>query len=289
MAVKIQTIKEIRIFLGEELRDLYNENEIRVLSDTLITTVTGKTKLHILYDNDYPVSRRDAEKITELTAELKKGKPVQYVLGETTFYNCLIRVNSSTLIPRPETEELVDLIIKENNGFSGDIFDFGTGSGCIAIALAANLPYAAVKGFEISEKAIDTARENAELNNVRVSFIRNDIFNPDPGEIGNAGIIVSNPPYVRDSEKILMARNVIDFEPHLALFVTDSDPLAYYNAILRIAENALLPAGRIYFEINEKMGNSMSTLLKSYNYSDIQVVADLSNKDRIVKGIKNVG
>jgi release factor glutamine methyltransferase len=124
---------------------------------------------------------------------------------------------------------------------------------------------------------------------VRVSFIRSDIFNPDHGEIGKAGIIVSNPPYVRDSEKILMARNVIDFEPHLALFVTDSDPLAYYNAILRIAENALLPAGRIYFEINEKMGNSMSTLLKSYNYSDIQVVADLSNKDRIVKGTKNVG
>jgi len=289
MAVKIQTIKEIRIYLDEELRDLYNESEIRVLSDILIKTVTGITKLHILYDNDYPVSRRDAEKITELTAELRKGKPVQYVLGETTFYNCRIRVNSSTLIPRPETEELVDLIIKENNGFNGDIFDFGTGSGCIAIALAANLPFAAVKGFEISDKAIGTARENAELNNVNVPFIRGDIFNPDRDEIGKAGIIVSNPPYVRDSEKHLMGRNVIDFEPHLALFVTDSDPLAYYNAILRIAENALLPAGRIYFEINEKMGNSMATLLKSYNYSEIQVVADLSNKDRIVKGIKYVG
>ena len=289
MAVKIQTIKEIRIYLADELRDLYGNTEIRVLSDILIKNVTGMTKLHNIYDNDFPVSRRDAEKIMELTGELKKGKPVQYVLGETTFYDCIIRVNSSTLIPRPETEELVDLIIKENRDFQGNIIDFGSGSGCIAIALAANLPLSTVTGMEISDKAIETARENAVLNNVRVSFIKGDIFNPDTKEIGRAGIIVSNPPYVRESEKLLMSGNVIDFEPHLALFVTDSDPLAYYNAVLGIAQDILLPAGRIYFEINEKMGEKMTALLKSYNYSEIKVISDLSSKDRIIKGIKYAG
>jgi release factor glutamine methyltransferase len=288
MGVKIQTIKDIRFYLAKELAGVYNEPEIRALADIIIKTVLGITKLHQLYDGAYMVTGMQAEKFYKLTAELKTGKPIQYILGETTFYNCTIKVNGSTLIPRPETEELVALIVRENKEYEGNIIDFGTGSGCIAIALAANIPLSALTGIEISDDAIRIAQENAFLNNVKVSFIKGDIFNLDPESVGRAGIIVSNPPYVRDSEKPLMARNVLDFEPHLALFVTDSDPLVYYNAILKLADKILLRDGRLYFEINEIMGKSMILLLESFNYSEIEILSDINNKERIIKGRKNV-
>jgi release factor glutamine methyltransferase len=287
MAVKIQTIKDIRFYLTKELTDVYKEPEIRALADILIKTVTRTTKLHQLYDNGYLVTRGDAEKIIEITKELKTGRPLQYVLGEITFYNCIIKVNSSTLIPRPETEELVDLIIRENKGYKGNIIDFGAGSGCIAIALAANLPSAMLTGIEISEDAIRIAQENAVLNKVKVSFIKGDIFTLDQEVVGKAGIIVSNPPYVRNSEKPLMAKNVLDFEPHQALFVSDTDPLKYYKTILKLADIILLPGGRLYFEINEAMGRSLNLLFESFDYYEIEIVRDINNKERIIKARKN--
>jgi release factor glutamine methyltransferase len=288
MGVKIQTIKDIRFYLVKELLGIYQETEIRSLADIIIRTVIGITKLHQLYDNGYLVTGQQAEKILKIAEELKTGKPVQYILGETTFYNCTIKVNGSTLIPRSETEELVDLIVRENKGYQGNIIDFGTGSGCIAIALAANLPLSVLTGIEISDEAICIAQENARLNNVHVSFIKDDIFTLDSEVVSKAGIIVSNPPYVRNSEKFLMNKNVLNFEPHLALFVTDSDPLIYYNAILKLADKLLLRGGRLYFEINEMMGKSLILLLESFDYSEIEIVADLNNKERIIKGRKDV-
>ena len=288
MGVKIRTIKDIRFYLSKELKDVYNETEIRVLADIIIKTVTGTSKLHQLYDNGYLIRAKDAEKIIWITGELKTGKPIQYILGETTFYNCTIKVNGSTLIPRPESEELVDLIIRENKGYNGNILDFGSGSGCIAIALATNLPLAKLTGIEISDDAIRIAQKNAVLNNVKASFIQGNIFAFDNDSVSKAGIIVSNPPYVRNSEKSLMAKNVLDFEPHLALFVTDSDPLIYYKAILNLAEKLLLPQGRLYFEINEVMGRSLIQLFESYDYSEIEIVHDINDKERIIKGRKNV-
>jgi len=287
MGVKIQTIKDIRFFLLKELSDVYPEPEIRVLSDIIIKTVTGRTKLHQLYDNGYKVERREVERIIAITEELKSGRPVQYIIGETIFYNCTFKVNNFTLIPRPETEELVDLIIRENKGYEGNIIDLGSGSGCIAVALAANLTSAIVTGIEISDDAIRIARENAVLNKVKVSFKKDDIFTLDYGKTGNAGIIVSNPPYVRNSEKQMMAKNVLDFEPPLALFVTDTDPLIYYKAILEIAEYILLPGGRLYFEINEAMGKEMKQLVKSFDYSEVEIIKDIHEKERIIKGRKN--
>jgi len=288
MGVKIQTIKDIRFYLVKELLGIYQETEIRSLADIIIKTVIGITKLHQLYDNGYLVTGQQSEKILKIVEELKTGKPVQYILGETTFYNCTIKVNGSTLIPRSETEELVDLIVRENKGYQGNIIDFGTGSGCIAIALAANLPLSVLTGIEISDEAICIAQENARLNNVHVSFIKGDIFTLDSEVVSKAGIIVSNPPYVRNSEKFLMNKNVLNFEPHLALFVTDSDPLIYYNAILKLADKLLLRGGRLYFEINEMMGKSLILLLESFDYSEIEIVADLNNKERIIKGRKDV-
>jgi release factor glutamine methyltransferase len=197
-------------------------------------------------------------------------------------------LNSSTLIPRPETEELVDLIIKENKNFNGNIIDFGTGSGCIAIALAMKFPLSELTGIDISEDALNIARENAVLNKVKVSFIKGDILDFNKTEIGKAGIIVSNPPYVRDSEKSLMGKNVLDFEPHQALFVPDSEPLLYYRAILEIAAHILLPRGRLYFEINEAMGAVLVQLMKLFGYSEIQIIPDINDKERFIKGRKNV-
>ncbi|HZY26610.1 MAG TPA: peptide chain release factor N(5)-glutamine methyltransferase [Bacteroidales bacterium] len=288
MAVKIQTIKDIRIYLKKELNDIYNEPEIRVLSDILIKTITGISKLHQLYDNGYPITGNEANKITKFTSELKSGRPVQHVIGETTFYNCTIKVNEATLIPRPETEELVDRIIMQNKDYDGNIIDFGTGSGCIAIALAGNLKQSNVTGTDISEEAVRIANQNSILNNVRVNYLIDDIFNPHFEKLPTAGIIVSNPPYIRNSEKLHMHKNVLSFEPHLALFVDDSEPLVFYDAILKLSEKLLLPGGRIYFEINEAMGSPLATLIESFSYSEIIITSDINDKQRIIEARKKV-
>lgn len=288
MGVNIQTIKDIRFYLAKELDEIYQVQEISALSNIIIKTVTGVARLHQLQNSEQVVTSEQTEKIIEICNELKKGRPVQYILGETEFYDCIIKLNNATLIPRPETEELVHLIINENKGFQGEIIDFGTGSGCIAIALAANIPRSIINGIDISEEALTIARDNAHLNKVNVRFITGDIFNFNYTTIGRAGIIVSNPPYVRNSEKLLMSKNVLGFEPHLALFVDDSEPLVYYKAILNIAEKILIPGGRLYFEINEAMGSEMVKLLSSFEYSDIHLIADINSRDRIIKGTKHV-
>ncbi|MBN2634478.1 MAG: peptide chain release factor N(5)-glutamine methyltransferase [Bacteroidales bacterium] len=230
------------------------------------------------------VTAKQARRIKEICRELKTGKPLQYVLGETSFYNCSIRVNEAVLIPRPETEELVDFIIKDNRGYRGRIVDLGTGSGAIAIALAVNLPGSKVTGTDISQEALEVARKNAALNSAEVSFLNEDILDPSPALLNMTGLIVSNPPYVRTSEKKHMSKNVTDFEPHQALFVPDSDPLIFYIAALKIASRALLPGGKIYFEINEAMGPEMIDLLTAYGFREIELRQDLNGKDRIIKG-----
>jgi release factor glutamine methyltransferase len=289
MCINLQTTKDIRLYLAKELEVIYQEPEISALANTIIKTVFGIKKLHqLLFITGQSITSEQARRIIGICKELKTGKPIQYVLGETTFYDCIIRVNSATFIPRPETEELVDLVIRENRYYPGSIIDIGTGSGCIAIALAANLPGAVITGIDISDEAIMIAQENSLLNNVTVRFVKGDIFNLDFEILKKAGIIVSNPPYVRNSEKQFMSKNILDFEPHTALFVTDNDPLVYYRTILKLADIILLPGGRLYFEINEAMGKSMVQLLESAGYSGVEIVADLNGKDRIIKGTRDV-
>jgi release factor glutamine methyltransferase len=287
MGVNIQTIKEIRLYLKEELQGLYPEHEINGMSAIIVKDVLRSPLIHNLALPETPVQKKHVRRITGICSELKKGRPLQYILGYTEFYNCTIRVDRNTLIPRPETEELVDLIIKENRGFTGLVLDAGTGSGCIAVALAINLPGTSVKGFDISEGAIIKARENATLNKARVTFLVADIFNPDPDLFPGTGIIVSNPPYIRESEKKQMAVNILGYEPPTALFVPDSDPLVYYRAIIKLASRILVPPGKVYFEINEAMGKPLSELLITSGYASVEIINDLNNKERIIKGIKN--
>ncbi|MBI5010284.1 MAG: peptide chain release factor N(5)-glutamine methyltransferase [Bacteroidia bacterium] len=286
--MKVQTIRDIRSCITLELRGLYPENEISALTRIILLTLPGVKKLHHITDQELPVSTENASRIFNIISQLKAGRPIQYITGNTEFYNCTILVNEATLIPRQETEELIDLIIRENKNFSGTILDIGTGSGCIAVALAMNLTGAAVTGTDISQEALEVAEKNAELNNVKVHFIRDDIFHPERIYEFEVDIIVSNPPYVRESEKQYMNRNVLEHEPHTALFVTDSDPLVYYRAILESAEKVLRPAGKIYFEINEAMGNELAKMLEGYGYHEIKLIQDLNGKARIIKGIKNV-
>jgi release factor glutamine methyltransferase len=287
MSVSIKTINDIRSYISNELKGIYPDYEIIALSNIIIKTVTGSSKLHLLALPEQRISQTLIRKITNICTELKTGKPIQYIFGETTFYNCYINLSEATLIPRQETEELVDLIIKENRGFKGNITDIGTGSGCIAIALAANLPGSSVTGIDISAEALKIAEKNSRQNNVPATFIEADIFSFDKDLIAKTNIIVSNPPYVREKEKQFMNKNVIDFEPHSALFVPDSDPLVYYRRILEIAEQVLMPAGKIYFEINEAFGRQMIELLQLFNYTDLLIIKDINNKARIIKGIRH--
>jgi release factor glutamine methyltransferase len=287
MSVKIQTLKDIRNYLLKELKSTYPEQEIKSITNLIFKTHFGIEKLHLLIDSGQIVSFNTISRIIEICDELKTGKPVQYVLGETSFYNCIIKVNNETLIPRPETEELVDLVIRENKGFRGKIIDFGTGSGCIAIALKKTLKEAEVTGIDISRGALQLASSNAILNDVDVSFLKGDILQFDTGLITPSEIIVSNPPYVLESEKKYMNRNVLDFEPHNALFIPDEDPLLFYSAIVKLSGRIMMPGGKLYFEINENKGREILRLLESAGYSEVKIINDINGKNRIIKGMFN--
>jgi release factor glutamine methyltransferase len=211
--------------------------------------------------------------------------PVQYILGETEFYGRKFFVNENVLIPRCETEELVDLIINENRSNSINILDIGTGSGCIAVSLDCELPDARVYAIDISTVALKIATQNNDYNKANVLFAEYDILgNVEFPHDTKFEVIVSNPPYVRTSEKQYMHANVLEHEPHIALFVEDSSPLIYYEACLRFAENYLADRGKIYVEINEFLGAETLALFRNYGY-DAVLIKDLSGKDRIIKAM----
>jgi release factor glutamine methyltransferase len=288
MAVKLRTIKDIRNYLSGELSGQYRNGELRSIINIIISRVFEIDNIsYLLKENEEITENGKIKKVVSFCSELKTGKPLQYVLGETLFYNCTIMVNPGVLIPRPETEEMVDLIVKENRGFTGKIIDIGTGSGCIAVALAVNFPLSKVTGIDKSGEAILTASKNAEKNNAAIKFIKADLFKIDTSEFQKADIIVSNPPYVRNSEKKLMKQNVLGFEPRQALFVPDNDPLKFYRAILNLARHIMYPGGAVYFEINEAMGKQIHDLLESYKFYEIEIIKDINSKDRIAKGKKH--
>jgi release factor glutamine methyltransferase len=227
---------------------------------------------------------------------LKKEKPLQYIVGETEFYGLPFLVNENTLIPRPETEELVELIIKSYNlqptTYNPKILDIGTGSGCIAISLAKNITNSQVFAIDVSEKALTTAKKNAEINEVTINFIQADILKVDDLEnLSNSNsklpsqydVIVSNPPYVRNLEKSEIKPNVLEYEPHLALFVDDSDALLFYRKIAELAKKNLKENGKLYFEINQYLGKETVELLENLGFNDVVLKKDIYGNDRIIQ------
>jgi len=231
-------------------------------------------------------SEIESKEIQDIVSRLKTAEPLQYIIGIADFYSLEFEVTPSVLIPRPETEELVDMILHEHADLEGGILDVGTGSGCIAITLSKHLPNANVTGIDISPEALSVARRNAERNEVNTAFRQADILSSEPTMPflpTNFDLIVSNPPYVMEQEKATMEKNVLDYEPSLALFVPDADPLLFYKAIARFGRTHLNPGGQLYFEINPLRGNECAGMLHEAGYKDIQLLRDLSGKERFIK------
>lgn len=254
---------------------------------------------YILMEHFWDISRSDVllnqkvaevneEELSSLIKRINTAEPVQYITGEAWFYDRKFKVNKNVLIPRFETEEIVHLIINEHKKKQDlRILDACTGSGCIAISLDAELNNSQTFAVDISDEALQTAMSNAELNSTPVTFIQDNLLEPDLDKLpNNLDIFVSNPPYVKESEKALMHSNVLDYEPHLALFVEDENPLIFYKALTKLAANLLKPSGKIYFEINEQLGKETAEVLRSFDFQNIRLVKDLNGKDRIVVGEK---
>ena len=257
------------------------------MAQKVLEHVLQKNRLELSLNRDQELSAAATTAIAPLVERLLRHEPLQYVLGIAHFYGLELAVDERVLIPRPETEELVHLILQEHQGQKNlHILDIGTGSGCIPIALAANLEEAQVYGMDISEGALAVASSNAEKCQVRVSWLLQDIFKPvqhlPPQSLH---IITSNPPYVLESEKELMRQNVLAYEPHLALFVPDEDALKYYSRITEVGQALLKKGGKLYFEINERYGSGVKELLLQAGYSSAEVVKDLFGKERMVRGV----
>lgn len=277
----MNTIRQLSQYALQELKDTYNPQEIQSICRIVFLDVLQYTKIDIHIRKNEILDESFVDKFFEIVRLLKIGHPLQYIIGETEFSGLKFGVNPSTLIPRPETEELV-LLAKKRLAAGKKVLDIGTGSGCIAIALSAACPEAEITGIDISPEAVETARANAVRNRVKVEFLIRDILHFETEAWQQYDLIVSNPPYVRESEKQEMQRHVLDHEPHRALFVPDSDPLLFYRRIAEFGCRYLASGGFLYFEINEALGKETAALLENYNYRQIHVVKDLFDKDRFV-------
>lgn len=282
MAVKIQTIKDIRSFLSQEINDIFPPEEIWAMSNIIVRDVLGISDIERLRDPDKLLSEKEIVTIQNIASELKTGKPIQYILGEAPFYGLTFKVTPDTLIPRQETEELVRHIITENASLEGDILDIGTGTGCIAIALSVNMQKANLFASDFSREALEVAQINAQKNNVKVTFIHDDILNTSID--GSFDIIVSNPPYVLESEKRMMSINVVNFEPPTALYVPDDKPLLFYEKIAEFASEHLKEKGKLYFEINEAFGPQVAEMMRSKGFQKVRIIKDINGKDRFAEG-----
>jgi release factor glutamine methyltransferase len=273
------------LHIQSELQGLYPDTEIRSFSNLIIEKLTGFSRTEMIVNKNTLFSDDQRHTIENFIENLKKFVPIQYILGETEFFGLPFHVNESVLIPRPETEELVDWIRNENDRNANlHMLDIGTGSGCIPISLKHEFPNATVDGFDISEQALETAKSNATLNKLKVTFSKVDILNaPDFDKRWN--IIVSNPPYVTELEKDEMQPNVLDHEPHLALFVPDNDPLLFYRHIARFALKHLQANGKLYFEINRGYGQACVELLTGLGFRDVELRKDISGNDRMVRAV----
>ena len=280
------TIKHYRDQFIQELTPLYDAGEAESFFYLILEAKHQLKRVDLALQPDLVFSKAELETWNLILEQLKKEIPIQYLLGSTHFYGLELEVNPNVLIPRPETEELVDWIIQSSKfkvqSSKFKILDIGTGSGCIAISLAKNLPNAEVFALDVSDKALATAQKNAELNQVTIQFIHQSIL-----EIEDLGqqfdLIVSNPPYVRHLEKQEIKKNVLDNEPHLALFVEDNDALIFYQKIAELAMKNLNPQGQLYFEINQYLGQETLDLLQEMGFKDITLRKDIYGNDRMIQ------
>jgi release factor glutamine methyltransferase len=280
-------IKEYRAQFIQELTSMYGEGEAESFFYLILEEKQQLKRIDLALQPDLVFSEEEIAVWNSILEQLNLEIPIQYLLGKTSFYGLDFEVNENVLIPRPETEELVDWIISQNLRISESqnlkILDIGTGSGCIAISLAKNLPNAQVFAIDVSKKALATAQKNAVQNEVNVTFIEQNILQTlDLGQ--EFDIIVSNPPYVRNLEKEEIKKNVLEHEPHLALFVEDDDALIFYIKIAELTQKNLKSSGQLYFEINQYLGKEMVELLQKMNFKNIELRKDIYGNDRMMRG-----
>ena len=296
------TIDEARKEIIKNIRDIYEQNESNNIAELLIESITKLSRSERIIDGNRILSIAQENLLHSSNFRLQKHEPIQYIINEAWFAGMRFYVDKNVLIPRPETEELVEWVVEEyrientedriqnaeyrvqNSGFK--ILDVGTGSGCIAIALKNKLPLSEVWACDISDQALNIARINADALQATIDFVPLNFL--DPGQrkqLPNVDVIVSNPPYVPQNEKTEMKRNVVEYEPSTALFVTDDDPLIFYKAIAEFGREKLNKGGRIYAEIHENLGEPVKGLFLSEGYQTVQLKKDLQEKDRMIKAI----
>ncbi|MDD2436189.1 MAG: peptide chain release factor N(5)-glutamine methyltransferase [Massilibacteroides sp.] len=279
-------MNETLAYLKQALGNQNSPEEVRSLIHLIMKKVCRLEPHQLFLDKDKDLSDAEKAEIRLIVQRLSRQEPIQYILGETLFYGYRFRVTPAVLIPRPETEELVERIIREEKTERLQVLDIGTGSGCIAVSLARQLNQASVWAVDISEEALSVARENAKRNLAEVTFLQMDVLQAEPELPGKLDLLVSNPPYVMNGEKQAMEQNVLNYEPHQALFVSDNDPLVFYRAIADLGRRLLKEGGRLYLEINAALGKETLDVLKERQYKECQLEKDLSGKDRMIKAIR---
>jgi release factor glutamine methyltransferase len=279
-------LKTFKTTFQQELSSLYDEQETESFFYIILDKLHGLKRIDLALNPETVIDGAHLKQWKSIIFDLKNQKPIQYILGETEFYGLRVLVNENTLIPRPETEELVQLIINEEGIGKREegrvtILDIGTGSGCIAISLAATIANAEVYAIDVSEKALAIAKKNAAINDVNITFLLQDILESDDLQ-QQFDIIVSNPPYVRNLEKAEINPNVLEYEPHLALFVEDTDALLFYRKIGKLAKESLRPNGKLYFEINQYLGKETVQLLEDLGFKNVELKKDIYGNDRMI-------
>jgi release factor glutamine methyltransferase len=272
-------------YFHQKLDVLYNENEVESFFWVLSENELDKKHLDYMMDPNIRMSESQLLTFIQFSRRLAKFEPVQYMVGKTDFMGFTISVNSSVLIPRPETEELVQWVLKSILDGDTDIIDIGTGSGCIPIAIKSNLPNSRVIGVDIMSNALEVAQQNGELNEVDVEWQLNDALNM-PTQNEKFDVIISNPPYVLNKEKLQMSSNVLDYEPHTALFVEDDDPLLFYKSISDWAIKSLKNNGWLFFEINQKYGQETIEILTRIGFRNIELRNDIYDVPRMIRATK---
>jgi len=279
------TLKELKTYYLNSLSKLYPKTEINTFFFYLIEEYLDLQRIDFSLQPNKIIENTDILKFEKALNRLKKEEPIQYILGKTEFYGYPFLVTKDTLIPRPETEELVEWVLQKlefQKKEKTSILDIGTGSGCIAISLAKKNKNLSVSAIDISKEAIEIAKQNAKLNEVNINFIEKDILLTKELET-SFDVIVSNPPYVRELEKVEIKNNVLQNEPHSALFVSDSNPLIFYSKIADLAKNHLTKNGLLFFEINQYLGQETKVILSERGYKNIELRKDLFGNDRVIK------
>jgi len=285
MRIASTKIADVIKFFRNELKDIYDPGEIETFILYCFDAYLNFNKTDLILSATENVTESELLKFNFAVKQLKQQRPIQYILGQADFYRLKFKVDEHVLIPRPETEELVDLIIQEQkHKQSLSILDIGTGSGCIAISLKKNLPQAHVSALDVSDEALIIAKQNAQSNQADIIFFKEDILKWDANKTDKYDCIVSNPPYICFSEKEEMHKNVLEHEPHLALFVPDEDPLLFYNAIADFSLKCLKTGGKLYFEINASYGLIIKQMLDRKGFKNTTIINDLNNKNRILHG-----